>query len=164
MWPDGNVIFQYLAIYLLQWKIAPQHKKLAKVGSKLCQILSQDNPLKYCQRLYEFCQNDRVLPNMVTLCNDSVTHPPTYLPSYLPTYRKYFYNKGRKEPAEVNTHAWWHFCAHIEGWVTQRRWCISHTNPSTYLPISHTYPSTYLPMSHSNIPISQQSNSIVKIS
>ena len=51
--------------HLQQWKLAQWCHKFAKVGSALCQI--RDKPSKICQRLVNFCQSVKNLPNLVTL-------------------------------------------------------------------------------------------------
>ena len=48
-----------------QWKLAHSHKRIAKVGSKFCQILNK--PLQNWPRLLKYCQSCEISPNLVTL-------------------------------------------------------------------------------------------------
>ena len=41
MWPDGCIIFRSMAVYIIEnW---PSRKKIAKVGTKVCQMPNQNN-------------------------------------------------------------------------------------------------------------------------
>ena len=54
VWPDGKIIFKYLAFTTM--KICPLLIiKIAKVGSKSCQILT--NPKNIAKYLKQVCQN-----------------------------------------------------------------------------------------------------------
>ena len=57
VWPDGLIIFQYLAVYN-NGNFAQEHKKCAKLGSKFCQSLN--NAFKNCLRLYLIVQSGEI--------------------------------------------------------------------------------------------------------
>ena len=60
-WLDYSSTFGHL----YQWKLAQWHTKFAKVGPRFSQIVNK--PSKNCPRLWRFCQNGEILPNLVTL-------------------------------------------------------------------------------------------------
>ena len=68
VWPDGDIIFQYL-VHLQHWKLAQICNKFAKVGSAFCQLINMPS---------KFCQSGEISPNLVTL-----EYPWAFLPSYL---------------------------------------------------------------------------------
>ena len=63
VWPDGKIIFQYLAIYNNEH--LPNSIKLSKVCSKFWH--GQNKPSKNCPRFYFRCQSGEISPNLVTL-------------------------------------------------------------------------------------------------
>ena len=64
VWPNGEIIFQHLAVYI-KWKHAHWRAKFAKVGPKFPQIVNKHS--KNYPRLWRFCQNGEISPNLVTL-------------------------------------------------------------------------------------------------
>ena len=60
-WLDYSSTFGHL----YQWKLAQWHTKFAKVGPRFSQIVNK--PSKNCPRLWRFCQNGEISPNLVTL-------------------------------------------------------------------------------------------------
>ena len=59
VWPDGSIIFQYMAICNDR-----KCNKFTKVGLTFYQI--RNKPPKICQRLVKCCQRGKILPNLVT--------------------------------------------------------------------------------------------------
>ena len=64
VWPDGLIIFQYLAVYN-NGNFAQEHKKFAKLDSKFCQSLNK--AFKNSLRLDLTVQSGENLPTLVTL-------------------------------------------------------------------------------------------------
>ena len=60
VWPDGYIIFQYLATYNIE-RLPKKLYNLAKVGSKICQ--TQNKP----STIWQNVASGEISPNLVTL-------------------------------------------------------------------------------------------------
>ena len=83
VWPDGYIIFQYLAML----KAGPKHNNFAKVGSKIWQTLNKTSTI--WQRWIKCCQSGEISPKPVTLA------PPSHCCFF-----------GSRETAEVVVRCW----------------------------------------------------------
>ena len=80
VWPNGNIIFQSLAAYIIE--NLPSSIKIVKAGTKVCQI-PYHNHTKFSQRLLKFCQSGKYSPNLVTLNLGNVVSLHTFIVSAL---------------------------------------------------------------------------------
>ena len=65
VWPDGKIIFRYLANYTIFLQKIALKQKIPKVGSIIFPMRNEG--LKNWQRLLNFGQSGEISPNMVPL-------------------------------------------------------------------------------------------------